>query len=119
MNKNHTGSLILAGAVAGGINGLLGAGGGMLLIPLLTRLGKLEEQEVFPASVSIMLPVCLVSLAFTGQLRQLPWSLTAQYLAGSAAGGILAGLLSSKIPVLWLHRLLGILVLWGGLRYLC
>ena len=41
------------------------------------------------------------------------------YLFGSAAGGIAAGVWGRHIPVHWLHRSLGILILWGGLRYLC
>ena len=111
--------LILAAGLAGAVNGLFGAGGGMLLVPLLTLLTPLEERSVFPASVSIILPVCVISLIFTAFTRGLPWSQAFPYLLGSAAGGILAGFCGQKIPVKWLHRGLGILVLWGGYRYLC
>lgn len=119
MKKKNSVGLCIAGAVAGGLNGLLGAGGGMMLIPLLSWIGGLEERELFPASVSMILPVCLVSLTLTPSLQTIPWGLTVKYLIGSAAGGILAGLLGSRIPTLWLHRLLGLLVLWGGIRNLC
>ena len=108
----------LSGLLAGGVTGLLGAGGGMVLVPLLSRLTDLEEQEVFPASVSIILPVCLVSLSLT--MRQdIPWKSLLPYLLGSCGGGILAGLFGKKIPTVWLHRILGILILAGGIRYLC
>lgn len=107
-----------AGAVAGAVNGLFGAGGGMLLVPLLTLLSDLEEDGIFPASVSIILPICLVSLFLGTGFSNLPWSEAFPYLLGSAAGGILAGFLGKKIPTLWLHRALGILILWGGIRYL-
>ena len=110
--------LILAGAAAGAVNGTLGAGGGMLLVPLLGQLTDLEEQQRFAASVCMMLPMCLVSLLFLSQHHPLPWSAALPYLIGSAAGGELAGLLGVKIPTLWLHRLLGGLILLGGLRYL-
>jgi uncharacterized membrane protein YfcA len=40
----------IAGAVAGIINGLFGAGGGMILVPMLTRGTGLEDREIFPAS---------------------------------------------------------------------
>lgn len=108
-----------AGLCAGIINGLFGAGGGMVLVPLLTWLTDLEENEIFPASVSIILPVCLVSLAFSWQSGTLQWSNTLPYLLGSGIGGIAAGLWGRKIPVKWLHRILGLLILWGGIRYLC
>ena len=109
----------LAGIGAGTINGLFGAGGGMVLVPLLTWLTELEDEEIFPASVSIILPICLVSLSITFQKDALSWGVALPYLIGSAAGGILAGLLGKKIPTLWLHRILGLLILWGGVRYLC
>ncbi len=109
----------LAGGAAGAVNGLLGAGGGMVLVPLLEKSGELEEQEVFPASVAIILPLCIVSLSVTGFRDNLPWKEALPYLLGSIPGGILAGNLGKKIPVKWLHKALGIIILWGGVRYLC
>ena len=90
----------------------------MVLIPLLTRLTPLEEEAVFPASVAIILPVCLVSLAVTMLQGPLPWAQAWPWLLGSAAGGFCAGKWGRKIPVKWLHRGLGLLILWGGIRYL-
>lgn len=110
--------LLISGAAAGAVNGLLGAGGGMVLIPLLQRFSPLKEDALFPASVSIILPICLISLFFTGLTGTLPWLDALPWLLGSAAGGFTAGLWGRKIPVLWLHRGLGILILWGGIRYL-
>lgn len=91
----------------------------MVLVPLLTWLTDLEDEEVFPASVSIILPICLISLTLTFKKGTIPWNTALSYLAGSTAGGILAGIFSKKIPTVWLHRVLGILILWGGVRYLC
>ena len=109
----------LAGSCAGAVNGLFGAGGGMVLVPLLTKLTQLEEDEIFPSSVVIILPMCLISLGLTFEKGTVPWDQTTFYLIGSCAGGILAGFFAKRIPTLWLHRLLGLLILWGGIRYLC
>lgn len=109
----------LAGIGAGAVNGLFGAGGGMVLVPLLTWLTKLDDEEIFPASVSIILPICLVSLSLTFERNTVPWTTAVSYLIGSAVGGILAGILGRRIPTVWLHRILGILIIWGGIRYLC
>ena len=116
--KKHAG-YALSGICAGAVNGLFGAGGGMLLVPLLTFLTDLEEDQIFPESVCIILPICLISLFFTYESGIVPWEQTIFYLAGSMIGGVLSGIFGKKIPTLWLHRLLGILVLWGGVRYLC
>ena len=111
--------LLVAGACAGAVNGLFGAGGGMVLVPLLTGVAKLEDEAVFPSSVSIILPVCLVSLSYS--LLQTDFQLITcfPYLLSSALGGLLAGIWGNKIPTIWLHRILGVLILWGGYRYLC
>lgn len=116
-NKHHTG-MILCGLGAGIVNGLFGAGGGMVLVPLLTRLTDLEDREVFPASVSVILPICLVSLGVCALSGPLPWRESLPYLAGSTVGGILAGIWGKRIPTVWLHRILGAFILWGGVRYL-
>lgn len=116
--KKHSG-ILLAGFCAGCINGLFGAGGGMVLVPLLTLLTKLSDEEIFPASVSIILPICLISLAITWQHGAPQWRDALPYLLGSLLGGIAAGIWGRKLPTLWLHRTLGILILWGGVRYLC
>lgn len=109
----------IAGFAAGTVAGLFGAGGGMVLVPLLTLLGAAEEAAVFPTSVSIMLPICVAAILVTGSLGSTDWKTALPYLLGSGIGGLLAGFWGRKIPVKWLHRGLGLLILWGGVRYLC
>lgn len=90
----------------------------MVLVPTLTMLPYFDDQEVFPTSVCIILPVCIVSLL---SMEQPGVSLTTilTYMIASACGGLLAGLLGKKIPTIWLHHALGALILWGGIRYIC
>ena len=108
-----------AGALAGAVNGLFGAGGGMVLVPLLTWMTDIPEEEIFPSSVSIILPICVVSLSIGAFSSGIPFAEALPYLLGSIPGGVLAALTGKYIPVKWLHRALGILILWGGIRYLC
>lgn len=110
---------ILAGLGAGAINGLFGAGGGMVLVPLLSLLTPLEDDDIFAFSIAIILPICVVSLTATAITGSVAWSASLPWLFGSAAGGLLAALFGKKIPTVWLHRGLGILIVWGGIRYLC
>lgn len=91
----------------------------MVLVPLLTMLTVLKAEAIFPCSIAIILPICLVCLAVTALTGTVAWRSALPYLFGSAAGGFLAGKWGQKIPVKWLHRGLGILILWGGFRYLC
>ena len=111
---------ILSGAAAGAVAGLFGAGGGMILIPLLLLTAKPKEDALFPTSVCIMLPICLTAIIMdVAKNGFLPLGSAFPYMLGGGIGGILSGILAKKIPTLWLHRGLGVLILWGGVRYLC
>ena len=111
--------LIIAGAGAGLVAGLFGAGGGLVLLPLLGLLTELSDREIFAASLSMILPVCLVSIAVTAMAAGIDFASALPYLPGSALGGLAAGIWGAKIPDQWLHRGLGLLIVWGGIRYLC
>lgn len=119
MKKRKMLLLMLAEFCAGAINGLFGAGGGMVLVPMMTALSLVAEDEVFPFSVAVMLPVCLVSLMIQGMNGNISMGKAVPYMLGAGIGGILAGKTGRKIPVKWLHRGLGAFILWGGIRYLC
>jgi len=108
----------ISGAGAGLLNGIFGAGGGMVLIPLLGVLTDLETHQLFSCSVAILMPICAVSLLFTDGWDSFSLTAALPYLAGSFLGGIAAGLWGKHISALWLHRALGCLILWGGIRYL-
>ena len=108
----------LAGAAAGLINGFFGAGGGMVLVPLLIHLGKLPDKEAFASSIAIILPLCLVSLFVYGASGSLPLAEAWPYLLGGLGGGLLGGLLFRQVKPKLLHRLFGIIIVWGGVRLL-
>lgn len=108
----------LAGAAAGCIAGTFGAGGGLILVPLLRRCRDLNEDARFPASVAIILPICITALVLEARHGSISVRQALPYLPGSALGGLAAGHWGKKIPAVWLHRCLGALIIWGGLRYL-
>ena len=89
----------------------------MILVPLLLLSTDLKENEIFPSSVAIILPICITALFFGS--AHIPFCEALPYLIGSAIGGIAAGIWGKKIPTVWLHRFLGAMILWGGFRYLC
>ena len=88
----------------------------MVLVPMLEKLCRLPEDQVFPASIRIMVPICLLTLLLTP--GDLPWGESLPYLLGSGVGGICSRLFCDKIRPLWLHRILGLLILLGGGRML-
>ena len=118
MKRKDSFLITLAGCCAGAVNGLFGAGGGMILVPMLAGIPTYQGTAAFSASIAIILPISIVSLWATGWEADLLRK-SLPYLIGSAIGGILAIRYGNRIPDRWLHRILGILILWGGIRNLC
>ena len=109
---------ILAGLAAGSVTGILGSGGGLVLVPLLTFLCKEDKEIVFPCSVGIMLPICFCSFLLQNRFTSVPFRETAPYLIGGAIGGCFSVVLAKRTPLVWLHRFFGCILLWSGFRCL-
>ena len=88
----------------------------MVLIPLLTRLCKVEDKKAFASSVCIVLPICLASLTVYALRGSVDLPGAWPYLLGGLGGGLLGGLLFQKVSAGFLHKVLGAFILWGGLR---
>lgn len=104
------------GACAGFLNGLLGAGGGMIVVPILSK--KLNTKEAHATSVAVILPICVVSailyicsgkVDFFDAIPFLPWG-----AIGSAAGTFLLFRLNGKI----IRKLFALLMIWAAVRLL-
>ena len=109
---------LLAGALAGIINGFFGAGGGMVLVPLLIRLCRLEDKAAFSSAIAVILPLCAVSIAVYAIHDSLPLRDALPYLIGGTVGGWAGGRLFKGVRLPWLKRGFGALLIWGGLRCL-
>lgn len=105
------------GFAVGVINGLLGAGGGMIAVPLLTATG-LERKEAHANSVAVIMPLSIFTatlyiLAKNVEIAQvLPF--LPQGLIGAAVGTFLLG----KIPNKWLKLIFSGFMVWAGFRLL-
>ena len=112
----------LAPAVAGGLagiaNGFFGGGGGMILVPLLTRWCGLDQRRAFATSIAIILPLCALSSAIYFLRGGLDLTAALPYLAGGLAGGFLGGRLFQKLNMDWLRRAFALLILYGGFKSL-
>ena len=107
---------IIAGGLAGLLNGIFGAGGGLVLVPLLINWLKLEEKQAFATSIAIILPLSIVSFVLFCVQGGNVWHDALPYLLGGIVGGGLSTVLFRKISAVWLHRLFGILILYGAVK---
>ena len=90
----------------------------MLMIPLFTRWVKMEERKAFSTSICVILPMCIVSSCIYLIRGNIDMSIAWPYLLGGLVGGSIGGHIFKKIPVNYLRRALGILIIYGGIRSL-
>lgn len=110
------GKCIVAGGLAGLLNGLFGAGGGLVLVPLFIGWLKLEEKQAFATSIAVILPLSLVSyILFCAQGGNV-WREALPYLLGGIVGGALSIRFFRSISTMWLHRLFALLILYGAVK---
>ncbi len=106
----------LSGALTGVVNGLFGAGGGLILVPLLIRAVKLDTRRALPTSVAVILPMCAVSAVRYLARESIGFWALLPYLAGGLAGGVIAGLTFDKFSTVWLRRILGAFIIYAGIK---
>ena len=107
---------LIAGGIAGFLNGMFGAGGGLILVPLLNNWIGLEEKHAFATSIAIILPLSIVSYALFCLRGGNVWIDTLPYMLGGVLGGVTASYLFKNIPTKWLHRIFSCLLLYGGIK---
>ncbi len=117
MNDRHgTVKYIAIGAAAGVVNGLFGAGGGLLLVPLFVSACRLPQKTAFATSLCVMLALSAVSLAVAFMRDKVDLAAAVPYFLGGIGGGVLGGLLMKTINVKWLRLLLAAFLLYGGIK---
>lgn len=92
VEPKHNPALVVAyGLMIGVLSGTLGAGGGFLILPVLTLLLGVEMEKAIPTS---LLVICIQSLGgFLGEIgKPINWSLLVS-VAGVAFVGMVLGLL--------------------------
>ncbi len=106
---------IIFGLITGLINGLLGAGGGMLAVPALKKIG-LDQKDAHRNAVTVILPMTVLSavlyiingrVAISDALPFIPWGL---------GGAVLGTFCLKKISGKWLGFIFGGFMIYAGIR---
>ena len=120
--KKQIPSLLLlasAGLGAGLLCGLLGAGGGIVLLFALQRMGKREElRDAFASSLAIMIPLALVACWRYSSYGSLSGEELSPFLLPAILGGLFGGFLLGRIQLFWLRILFAALMVISGILLL-
>ncbi|MBP6152324.1 MAG: TSUP family transporter, partial [Candidatus Methylopumilus sp.] len=87
-------TLILAGSIVGILSGLLGIGGGLIIVPVLTFVLVHFHQLAFDQSILMAIGTSLASIVFTGGMssfyhtkrNNMKWSTAVPYFPGVLLG---------------------------------
>lgn len=117
MKQLKKGYYLLLGAVAGLLNGLFGAGGGVAVVPMLEH-AQIEPKKAHATSIAIILPLSIVSaiVYFWGGSFQIKDALP--YLPLGFAGAVVGAILLKKIPNDLLRRIFGGIIILSSIRLL-
>ena len=120
IKRRETGQILLRilvmGALAGVANGLLGAGGGILVVFGLSRLMKeYEPRDLYASALCVMLPVSAVSCIRYAARGNLPTDEFGVYVLPAVLGGVIGGVLLGKLRGGVLKKLFGALVIYSGI----
>ena len=113
-------ALLLAffGFLAGFANGLLGAGGGIVIVLALTKLmteTELEHRDLYANALCVMLPISALSCARYALAGNFSAEGFGVYVLPAIGGGLVGGLLLSRLNAPILKKLFGALVIWSGI----
>lgn len=109
--------LVLCGIAAGIINGLLGAGGGIILVFALTALCKgalPDRRDLYATALLVTLTLTLVSTVLYIRNGNAPPSDLSRFVLPATVGGLAGELLLGRISSAALGRIFAVLLVVSG-----
>lgn len=107
---------VLAGIAVGAVTGFFGAGGGMLAVPALTFISRLDEKRAHATAIAIILPLCLISTIVYAVGASFESGVILPTVLGVTAGGAIGALLLKKMSNGAISFVFYALMLFAGLK---
>ena len=107
---------VISGLAIGIINGFFGGGGGMVCVPILENVLKLDNKRSHATALAVMFPLCVASgIVYLTRVR-LDWQLFGLIGAGFVVGGAVGALLLKKLNNIIVRLLFVLAVLAAGIK---
>lgn len=107
---------LFVGITTGLANGLFGSGGGMIAVPALNIIVKMEEHKSHATAISIILPLTLVSSFIYVKGGYMDFDTAFKVIPGGLVGGYLGAKFLKACPTKWLHKIFGIFIIAGAIK---
>lgn len=107
----------LFGILIGVVNGVLGAGGGIVAVLLLKKLG-LKQADAQANAVAIILPISVLSAVLYLIKDYVTVNEALPFVPAGIVGALVGTYFLKKISPLWLKRIFGAFMVYAGARLL-
>lgn len=110
--KKHLKSASL-GVGIGLVNGVFGAGGGMLAVPLLKKSG-LNQKSAHANAVAVILPITVISAILYLVKGNVSLSDSLYFIPTGVLGSVIATFLLKKFTNRWLQKIFAVFMIYAG-----
>jgi uncharacterized membrane protein YfcA len=100
--------------VAGGINGFLGTGGGIIFIFMLSMLTDNDTKDNYATSLCAILIISSFGVIPYARRSLVDFAMIGQVALPAALGGIVGALLVDKMKVKYLNLIFALLIIYSG-----
>ena len=107
VNPSHSASvltIVLVGIAAGFLSGMFGVGGGILIVPGLVLVAKMDQRIAHGTSLAAVLPISAASLLSYWSHDHVDWRVSGCLAIGALMGAVLGTKLLNVLP----HRVLAV-----------
>ncbi|MDD3839604.1 MAG: sulfite exporter TauE/SafE family protein [Clostridia bacterium] len=108
--------IILIGFISGICNGVFGAGGGMILVPGMTSMLKIEDHNAHATAVSVILPLACASSYIYLSNGIVDYKLLTYIVSGGMLGSFLGARLMNKLPAKYLRKIFSVFMFIAAIR---
>jgi len=115
--RGGPGRIVATGAAAGFVSGLLGIGGGLLMVPLLTRWIGMPLKRSLGTSLAAIVGMVIPGTIVHAWLGNIDWSVALALAIGSVPGARIGSRIALGTKERTLRRLVGTFMLVVGLAY--
>lgn len=105
------------GVTVGLVNGVFGAGGGMIAVPLLKKSG-LDQKQAHANAVAVILPITVISAIMYLAKSSVALNDSFAFIPTGLIGSVVATFLLKRFSNKWLQKIFAVFMIYAGVRLL-